>query len=329
VNRRAIPSATLEFFHMSFRARLVSNFWQYTKKRQLKDYLDGSTDQKRPPVFAKGNETRNIIYFARCSDPQRAMLSNVIPARKRQKWFRSMNSSQALAQSVFGNLMVHSRIDLLRSICSDDGEPLISEDPIHCELEFEVDYLSEPRPTSIDVFFKNSDGYRVAFECKFIESDIGLCSRPDLTSKDANYESDHCDGNYTHQRSRTSRCSLTNVGVAYWNYVPKLFSWASDIDHIPCPLASTYQLARNILAVSVDSTGTHCDGQGHVVLVYDERNPAFQTDGAGAKAYANTQAGLRDPRILRKCSWQTIMQRLENDAKLAWLTSELKAKYGF
>lgn len=314
---------------MSFKDWLVSNFWQYTENRQLIGYLDGSTDQKRPPVFAKSNETRNIIYSPSCSAAQRAMLLNVIPARKRQKWFRSMNSSQALAQSVFGNLMVHSRIDLLCSIRSEDGEPLIRKDPIHCELEFEIDYLSEPRPTSIDVFFNYFDGYRVAFECKLIESGIGLCSRPDLTSKDANYESDHCDGNYTHQRSRTSRCSLTNIGVAYWNYVPMLFSWASDIDHIPCPLASTYQLARNILAVSVDPMGTHCDGQGHVVLVYDERNPAFQTDGAGSKAYANTQAGLRDPRILRKCSWQTIMKRLENDASLDWLTSELKAKYGF
>ncbi len=314
---------------MSFKARLVSNFWQYTENRQLVSYLDGSTDNKRPPVFAKGNETRNFIYSANCSEEHRDTLSNVITARKRQKWFRSMNSSQALAQSVFGNLLVYNRIGLLSSIRSEDDEPLIREDPIHCELEFEVDYLSEPTPTSIDVFFTYADGYRIAFECKLIESDIGICSRPGLTPEKSNYELDHCNGNYTHQRHRTSRCSLTNVGVAYWDYVPKLFSWPSDRDHTPCPLASTYQLARNVLAISVDSTGTHCEEKGHVVLVYDERNPAFQSHGAGANAYAHTHASLRDPSILRKCSWQTIIQSLENDASLDWLTSELKAKYGF
>lgn len=314
---------------MSFKSELVANFWRYTDSRELGSYLDGSANQSRPPVFAEGNEARNVIYPANCNDEFRAMLSNVIPARRRQRWFRSMNSSQALAQSVFGNLFAHDRLGLLGNIRSEDGEPLIRENPIRCELEFEVDYLSEPRSTSIDVFFEYFDGYRIAFECKLIEPDIGLCSRPDLTPKDPNYESDHCDGNYTHQRGRTSRCSLTDAGVEYWSYVPRLFSWPSDRDHSPCPLASTYQLARNILAISVDSTATHCEGEGHVVLVYDERNPAFQSHGAGANAYAQTQSSLRDPSILRKCSWQTIIRSLENDSSLVWLTSELKAKYGF
>ena len=34
------------------------------------------------------------------------MLTETLPRRNRHKWFRSMTSSQALAQSVFGNLIV-------------------------------------------------------------------------------------------------------------------------------------------------------------------------------------------------------------------------------
>ena len=43
--------------------------------------------------------------------------------RKRQKWFRNMRSSQALALSFFGNLVVYGKLEWLRDLESDDRLP--------------------------------------------------------------------------------------------------------------------------------------------------------------------------------------------------------------
>ena len=64
-------------------------------------------------------------------------------------------------------------------------------------------------------------------------------------------------------------------------YVPDLFTWKSDVDHVPCPLHKNYQLVRIILAACKRPTGSVLPEKGHVVLIYDERNPAFQKGGVG------------------------------------------------
>jgi hypothetical protein len=76
-----------------------------------------------------------------------------------------------------------------------------------------VNYLNEPRPTSFDGFI--SGDYKVAMECKFLERELGMCSRPRLRKNDLNFERDYCNGTYTYQNGRQERCSLTNTGVAY------------------------------------------------------------------------------------------------------------------
>jgi hypothetical protein len=239
-----------------------------------------------------------------------------------------MTSSQALAQSVFGNLIVADRLRLLSSIETDEGEPLIGASPESAELEVDVGVLGERRKTSLDVLATHSNGYRVAFECKLAEPGVGTCSRPALTVADLNYERDQCDGTYTCQRGRRERCSLTSAGIAYWHYVPRVFHWASDCDHAPCPIRGTYQLVRNVLAVSVDDNGVLRPGNGHAVLIYDERNPAFVSDGSGRAAYEQTRVALREKDVLRKCSWQRILRHFRDAGDLTWLTDELFAKYG-
>ncbi|MDH4137843.1 MAG: hypothetical protein OEW09_14170, partial [Anaerolineae bacterium] len=74
--------------------------------------------------------------------------------------------------------------------------------------------------------------------------------------------------------------------------------------------------------------GTVSVDDGHVVLIYDERNPAFQTGGAGLAAYAETQLALQEPTMLRKCSWQRITQHMREKSILSWLTEQLESKYG-
>jgi len=239
-----------------------------------------------------------------------------------------MTSSQALAQSLFGNLIVHDHLGILGAIEADTGEPLVGASPETAELEFKVGSLREPRESSLDVLIRSANGYRVAFECKLSEPEVGTCSRPALTPSDSNYEQDHCDGTYTRQRGRRERCSLSNIGVAYWDHIPHLFHWSAGRDHKRCPIRETYQLVRNILAVSVDDEGVLNPGKGHVVLIYDERNPAFVSDGAGHRAYEQTREALRERSTLRRCSWQSILQHLRGAGALTWLTDELSAKYG-
>jgi hypothetical protein len=81
-------------------------------------------------------------------------------------------------------------------------------------------------------------------------------------------------------------------------------------------------------AVGVTPNGTVPADDGHGVLVYDERNPAFQAGGAGIAAYAEAQLALQRPTMLRKCSWQRIPQHTRDKGILPWLTEQLESKYG-
>jgi len=122
---------------------------------------------------------------------------------------------------------------------------------------------------------------------------------------------------------------LTEIGVSYWRYVPNLFKWKNDAaDLNPCPLNKNYQLVRNILAIGVRPDGTVSLNDGHVVLIYDERNPAFRNDGNGLIAYMEVQKALQEPMMLLKCSWQHIVQRIREKDILPWLTEGLALKYG-
>jgi hypothetical protein len=57
--------------------------------------------------------------------------------------------------------------------------------------------------------------------------------------------------------------------IRYWEYVPQLFHWSALTDVDPCPLAQTYQLVRNLLAVSVKPDGAFDTNNAHVLVIYD------------------------------------------------------------
>ena len=168
-----------------------------------------------------------------------------------------MNSSQALAQSVLGNLFVYNSLYYLSELKDDEGQDLFGKAQIssdNFEMEYKVNYLGEPRSTSLDGYV--SGDYRIAIECKFTEAEVGPCSRPQIPPTESNYESEHCNGNYEIQRARKERCSLTEIGVLYWHYVPSLFKFKNDSDLNRCPLNKNYQLVRNVLAAGVKPDGT-------------------------------------------------------------------------
>ncbi len=259
----------------------------------------------------------------------RQAIAAAIPAPERHIHFASMRSSQALAQSVFGSLVVLGKVGMLAGLTTDDGLPAFFDDVArsHAQMEHAVGHLGEPRPTMLDVSFKGER--RVAVECKFTEPEFNRCSRPTMRpGRDKNYERDHCDGTYTRQRGRRARCSLTEIGVRYWQHLPELFDWPPDRDMSPCPLRGTYQLARNVLAACVRPEGAVDANGGHALVVYDDRNPAFQAGGEAEQQWVAATGTLRSEHLLRRCSWQRLAAHISRDPDLAWLVDGLAAKYG-
>lgn len=57
-------------------------------------------------------------------------------------------------------------------------------------------------------------------------------------------------------------------------------------------------------------------------------SPAFQEGGAVLAAYRETRAALREQAMLRRCSWQRIIEHIRRNGSLPWLTEHLALKYG-
>ncbi len=318
----------------SYLEELVAALWEYRAtyfagRQECFDRQLSSTS--RPPVFRKKWEDENVLLAPDISSDERDVVVTALPQRKRHRWFASMKSSQALAQSVFANLDVLKKLHLLLEVRNDDGDLVFAGPSPWTRMTFEHEacHLNEPRPTSVDVFFDG--GYRIAVECKLSEEDVGWCSRPRLTPRDPNdpnYSKEYCDGRYVRQRDRVERCSLTALGIKYWSYIPGFLTWPSDTDHDQCPLRTTYQLVRNLLVGCVTDGGRADPDGGHAVLLYDERNPAFANGGRGWEAYQSVRHALKVPQLLRRCSWQRMLVYLQPDRGLFWLLNGLKEKYG-
>jgi hypothetical protein len=317
---------------VEYKSSLNQRYWEYQKSQfpHWQKYFERTQAKDgRPPVFLISEAWRNVIVNPDADQQEIDRLLTLVPKPERHKWYRSMNSSQALAQSVFGNLVIHGFLKCLNELKDDEGLSLFGKAIVLSEnftMEHKIDYFGEPRRTSLYGYI--SGDYRVAIEFKYTEADIGTCSRPRLTLADSNYEHEHCNGTYTKQRKRVNKCSLTEIGVLYWRYVPELFIWKSENDYSPCPLFKNYQLVRNILAVGVIPDGRVSLDNGHVVLIYDERNPTFGEGGKGFIAFTECQFALRNPRMLRKCSLQRIIQMLRSKDVLPFLTEHLDRKYG-
>ena len=285
----------------------------------------GELDEKhnRVPVLAGGSASENILTPQDVSKAQ--VIRDAISQNQRHRWFRSLKSSQALAQSVFGALYAFDRLDLLQDVHAECGQPAFLEDRNDWTLclEYEMDNLREPRPTSVDVLLSGPEK-RVAIECKFTEQEFGTCSRPRLPCSNEQ----HCNRNYQVQRQRCKRCALTEIGIRYWDYLPHLFNWPSDQDHEPCPFGKVYQLARNALAAALTPHGELDLTGGHALVVYDARNPKFQSDGKATKQWNQAISECRVPGFLRRLSWQRLMTAISHAPELKYLVKRVGKKYG-
>jgi hypothetical protein len=311
-----------------FKEDMIRRFWRFKKLRFPADdpcFEEARPRGLRPPVFHEADAESNLLIDPVLTEVERLRLIGMIPVLKRHQWFRSMSSSQALTQTVFGSLAVMGRLGLLAGLETEDGERPFQPDAhgaAHLALEVEVDCLGEPRPTSKDVAYRGLNP--VTAECKLTEEGVGTCSRPTLSQAAPQY----CDGSYTRQKRRQERCYLSEIGVRYWLLVPRLFQIDTEIDHSTCPLNATYQLVRNLLATCLSPSGEILAG-ARVVLLHDERNPAFRPGGDGWRAYRQVRNMLIEPRMLQRTSWQRLAQLLRSEDRTTWLAEALDAKYGF
>ena len=289
--------------------------------------LDGGPRVDRAPVLLAESASKSLLVP---SDDRvaGARIVSAIPSKARHRWFRSFKSSQALTQSVFAALDWFGRLDLLDGVIAECGRPAFLEDSRSASLvlEHEVRGLGEPRPTSVDVFL-DAHSRRVAVECKLTEREFGVCSRPKLRPGDPSYAKQHCDGDYHIQRGRSERCALTEIGVRYWAYLPHLFDWDADGDLRPCPFSDVYQLARNALAATVSEDGFD-PHSGHVLVVYDARNPEFAAGGEAGRQYELAISACKVPGLIRRLSWQRLVDALTCAPELDYLVAGLGGKYG-
>jgi hypothetical protein len=303
---------------------LRSKFHDYRRQ-----HFDGKDNlfQPRPEgdavVFLKEHAAANLLIPPFANTEQQNRIVGMIATAQRHRHFGSMQSSQAIAQSVFGTISAFNSLPMLANVIAQDGRqafgPVLDNTALY--MEQAINTLGEPRPTSIDVWLEGS--YRVAVECKLAEAEFGTCSRPRLKAGKA----EHCDGNYAQQNKRMERCALTAINVTYWNYLGNAFGWASDTDHRPCPLDFTYQLARNVLAACVKDSNLDFSN-GHALILYDQRNPTMAAGGKGHSQWRAAHEAIKAPSALRRLSWQAFVAQWPNDRALNWLKQELDAKYG-
>lgn len=316
-----------------YTSELIQQFWDYVDAESSgeKNHLESpNRNVQRPPVFRKKFASENILISPETDDHTRNTIVSTLPINERHKYFASMRSSQALAQSVFGNLAARGALSLLSGLSSEEGLLAFGADleRTSMQLEYNVKHLGEPRSTSIDVWFESE--IRIAVECKLTEPDFGTCSRPKLRQGiDDNYDRDYCNGTYTQQWNRKTRCSLSEIGVEYWAYIPEILYWKNDQDMSPCAFRNTYQLIRNLLAACVHEDGKIDSQDSHALIIYDASNPAFHDGGLANKQIAAARAALKVPGMLRSLSWQSLVDHLESFEELTWLTGQLRAKYGF
>ena len=315
-----------------YKQNLIANFWKYQEMHfpDWESYFDKPNEQnKRPPVFLENMARENLLIDPKAESSVRNEITSMIPKKARHIWFRSMMSSQALTQTVFGNLASSGLLGSLMDLKNENGELFFDDSNVDFEkLAFEhtTSNLGEHTLTSIDIFIPGSR--QTVIESKFAEDKFGDCTQAQLTEKKPNFETDYCNGTYTRQRERNERCSLSEKKIKYWEYVPKVLRCRNDVDLDPCPLKENYQLVRNIIVACLLPNGEFSLDNGRVIVLYDERNPSFHEGGKCYISFEETQKSLLLPSLTKKCSWQTIINHLRERDILPWLTEQLKEKYG-
>ena len=117
---------------------VTRTLWTYADRRHEGE-LDGGKREGRPPVFARSLASNNVLVPA---DRRKADdICAAIPTGKRHRWFPSMRSFQALAQSVFGAIRAFDRLDLLEDVIAECGRSAFFYDRRNWVMSFEYEVV--------------------------------------------------------------------------------------------------------------------------------------------------------------------------------------------
>ena len=105
------PIVTAHNQNMStYETELIRHFWDYQRDKfsAVDEFLECRLSGfQRPPVFLRDKAAENVLHRPHAAQKEITELEDMLPRNDRHRWFRSMKSSQALAQSVFGNLILY------------------------------------------------------------------------------------------------------------------------------------------------------------------------------------------------------------------------------
>ena len=118
--------------YKEYREELIARFWDfqrnyYQNKEVWFERVFDPINSNRPPVFKRDYGENNVLVNDDFIEETKKAVREMIPKVKWHRWFKSMTSSQALAQSIFGNLKVLGKLDCLADL-RDDGMTQPCED---------------------------------------------------------------------------------------------------------------------------------------------------------------------------------------------------------
>jgi hypothetical protein len=163
-----------------------------------------------------------------------------------------MCSSQALAIELFGTIKKSEKCDVVMDeFAKQKGLPIGGKWEIELEWTDDSNLLNERRKSQIDAIARNNRTL-IFFECKFTETNAGTCSQPKPLQKGPDKGFRQCSGDYKLQTNpvsgKVAQCALTAKGIRYWESIPKVFKFRSDMEYRPCPFSgSWFQWMRNLV----------------------------------------------------------------------------------
>jgi POLQ-like helicase len=224
-------------------------------------------------------------------------------------------SSQAMLFNLIGPLVVQGNLAPFKLALEAVG---ISWPPEVVTPIFEVEnrkIFNEDtgQPTSIDFVIQGNDNTRSLFiEAKLVEREFGGCSV---------FQGGDCDGRNPYKNFND--CYLHYIGRRYWILLEK-YGFLSGLTGISaiCPLALYYQFFRE-LVFAIESGGDF-------VLLYDERNPSFYSDGLsgdrGLMPFLTQFVPEGIHSRIHSISIQQVIETFRCQEEFAWLP-EFKKKY--
>ncbi len=238
-------------------------------------------------------------------------------------------SGQVLAHALLAGLQRTGRLAALAALPAEDAYPAFPGVDATTRLDL-LHSLHLPGETAASVVDAALIGRsRIFVEALLAEPRFALCANPGLTPAHPGFAQALCTGAYRLQGGRPGRCAQGAGAKRVWELLPRLFDIDGARDHDPCPLFANWRLVRNVLSVCLDESGAIATGDRHVLVVYDERNPAVWPGGEADEQWQETIRLLRYPRLLRRVSWQRLVGHLAGEPAIAGLVGAVAEKYDF